>query len=115
MRPVHVSDVLALARFLLGHAEGEHATVARALIAQTQVADEFRQKFGYAHPVWGDGSIGSCVRGQTAPEPVANTIDHLFAISNAANALRNALSQTELTQSIGVVVKMPVRLGTNDP
>jgi hypothetical protein len=98
MRPILVSDVLALARILLNWPESGRAEIARVLIVQTQIADSYRQKVGQAHPTWGDGSIGSRAR-KALPnqEPDADCADHLAAIAIAAKSLQSALVRHNMT------------------
>lgn len=73
MRPILHGDVVSAARLLLSLPEATRPRVIDRLLTQADAADRFRKRLRRAHPVWGNGSLGSAVthacRGQARALP----------------------------------------------
>jgi hypothetical protein len=80
--PVTLQDVSLLARVLLGAApEQRPRRLAQALQA-ARYANEFVHITGRAHPMWGDGRIGTAALKFVCPrEPVAMTPDYASCLN----------------------------------
>ena len=92
MRPVLVTDILALARALADVPGIDRMDVAQKLIAETDLADLHRQQFAKSHPHWGDGSLsGRCLLAKPAAEPGPDDPAFLEAIAMAAYAVAKRL------------------------
>lgn len=93
MRPILVSDILALARVLTTVQATDRSGFAAKLIEEAEIADRHRQRFGRSHPFWGDGSVSArSLLMAPPPEPGADSAEHLEAISASALALLRTLA-----------------------
>lgn len=63
-------DVAAAARVLLGIPEHCRRRLCRQMIVEAHAAHRFFRRFGYAHAVWGDGSLMAAAHKRVLrPEP----------------------------------------------
>lgn len=80
MRPVGLADIERAARVLMLVAPEARQAVMRQMIAQAEIADQFRTANGTPHALFGTGSLMSCaMRRQAAPRPAALGADPLQA------------------------------------
>lgn len=57
MRPVHLTDLDAVARAMLAVAPALRGDIAEQIVARARIADRFRKHLGRRHPVFGDGTL----------------------------------------------------------
>lgn len=70
MRPVMHGDVVSAARAVLAVPVGARKPAIRRIFARAEAADQYRQRHGVAHPLWGNGSVMAVARmSPLAPEP----------------------------------------------
>ncbi|MDW4496806.1 hypothetical protein R5H30_02345 [Sulfitobacter sp. D35] len=89
MRPVLVTDLLAVAEALCGVPADRRAACAQDILERAEIADRFRKRTGRRHPLWGIGTLASAVGPTGAgPRPAAGDYDFLACLSLGADALR---------------------------
>lgn len=80
--PVTLQDVSLLARVLLGVAPDQRPQKLAQTLQAAQQANEFVQITGRAHPMWGDGRIGTAaLRFKCLREPVSMTQDYASCLN----------------------------------
>lgn len=90
MRPVQLADIETAARVLMLLAPDARPAAIQVMIAQTEVADQYRQANDRPHPRFGMGTLmSSAARWHAAPRPAALGADVLHAYCTVLNALRD--------------------------
>ena len=63
MRPILPGDLDCAVAVVLAQPPARRAAVAAHLLAQADIADRYRKRFGRAHPAFGTGSLMSAALG----------------------------------------------------
>ncbi|HGG06649.1 MAG TPA: hypothetical protein ENK28_14415 [Aliiroseovarius sp.] len=88
MRPVLHGDISASACVLYLVPPAERGRVLRDMLAEADLADQFRRRTGKGHPLWGDGSLMSVALARPyAREPVLDNPDYAACMAMIFEAL----------------------------
>lgn len=88
MRSPVASEVILFARVLMTHPRRKRRGLAKAMLAEVELAGQLVNDTGQAHPRFGDGSLmARCHRASPAREPMADDTEFLQALVIACNTL----------------------------
>ena len=89
MRGLAHSDLVMLARRLLGLPEATWEGTVRQMLDRAHTADLYRKRKGRAHPLWGNGSLSAAVmaQGRVPPEPFLSDRRYVAALGAAIDGV----------------------------
>ena len=93
MRFICLSDVTCLARRIAGEPYGVRYQVAKNIVRDACIADDYRETTGKLHPTLGCGAVSAVARidMDTSVNLDLNKPDHLHCLEVAASAIGDAV------------------------